>query len=776
MNNQEDFHNKLIKKKKSSAAADEIREEQAEQKKSSSTTSATTGDIANYRKKEKISILAAQEKEGLQERSRKRCRDGQDYFLSDGDDGGEDADYYDYGHKKRTYDQKEKNTKQLANKDDEEGFNKLAKKEKDRQRKSKHRDIARKERGEGKSDQDSNLIGSHLDEENYCTNLVKGLDIALADKASRDAINSNIANQQRDEQGDFDLDTKIIDETATSAKKQPTSRPNEVSSLNVIGKDSTNLTSGMMMSYLTRLESIKNEPELSCLPDDNREKKSQVELTEPAPKEKNAYPPAIPQTGAPYTFKKEVVPFTPFTSISGKSDHFPQGAVEAGIFMSHGGFSRAINDDVHATFADHPEKEPPFPVKLHRILSNPEFSDIICWLPHGRSWRVLKPKAFEEKIIPMYFRHAKYASFMRQVNGWGFKRMTQGPDHNSYYHELFVSGMQHLCYKMRRLTKGRVDGDPDYTPAATRQLNMAASLPDHKGQNLNTIINTSNTMVNPSFLYRTSPGNIYDSNGFQDHANSIPRSFPYITNHAGDTIVNSRLNELEKNKFPNSLLQQLQHNLNTGQGQLSTSNLNMATRNLQGLQQRREELLSQIGQLVENNNTILFGSGAQGSNRNTDIGMLNMNTINSNSSHLQNFTNSNLMGYHSNHGIDPNRWVGIQQMTTRFGGSEGPTFFQGNALHNVAGYDTHYPDSNVTNRFRNELGNNLWNLNHQQLLLQSAIGGDSMNHSLGLGGLDYNQITGIMKANNLLIRQQGDSSKSPSGNPSNGSNESTGQI
>ena len=61
-------------------------------------------------------------------------------------------------------------------------------------------------------------------------------------------------------------------------------------------------------------------------------------------------------------------------------------------------------------------KDPPFPVKLHRILSNPDYSDFISWLPHGRSWRVLKPKAFEEKIVPRYFRHTKYASFMRQVS------------------------------------------------------------------------------------------------------------------------------------------------------------------------------------------------------------------------------------------------------------------------------------------------------------------------------------------------------------------------
>ena len=77
-----------------------------------------------------------------------------------------------------------------------------------------------------------------------------------------------------------------------------------------------------------------------------------------------------------------------------------------------------------------------FPAKLHEILSRTDISDIISWAPHGRAWRVLKPKAFEEKIIPKYFRHCKYNSFTRQVNGWGFRRITQGPDHNAYFHEV----------------------------------------------------------------------------------------------------------------------------------------------------------------------------------------------------------------------------------------------------------------------------------------------------------------------------------------------------
>jgi hypothetical protein len=74
-------------------------------------------------------------------------------------------------------------------------------------------------------------------------------------------------------------------------------------------------------------------------------------------------------------------------------------------------------------FGSNGTKEPPFPLKLHQILSNPEHEECICWLPHGKSWRILKPSSFEQIVIPLYFRHAKYASFMRQVNGWGFKRV-----------------------------------------------------------------------------------------------------------------------------------------------------------------------------------------------------------------------------------------------------------------------------------------------------------------------------------------------------------------
>lgn len=78
-----------------------------------------------------------------------------------------------------------------------------------------------------------------------------------------------------------------------------------------------------------------------------------------------------------------------------------------------------------------------FPVKLHKILNDPSYSEIITWMPHGRSWKALNIQALESEVLPKFFNHTHYASFMRQVNGWGFRRFpSTSQDHHCYYHEV----------------------------------------------------------------------------------------------------------------------------------------------------------------------------------------------------------------------------------------------------------------------------------------------------------------------------------------------------
>lgn len=112
-----------------------------------------------------------------------------------------------------------------------------------------------------------------------------------------------------------------------------------------------------------------------------------------------------------------------------------------------------------------PGRVPNFPAKMMAILSRPELSDIVTWLDHGRGWKVLKPRELEAKVLPTYFEHSKFSSFIRQANGWGFRRLTQGRDRNSYYNELFLRGLPHLCKDMKRHgVSEKQAADPGHEP------------------------------------------------------------------------------------------------------------------------------------------------------------------------------------------------------------------------------------------------------------------------------------------------------------------------
>jgi len=94
-----------------------------------------------------------------------------------------------------------------------------------------------------------------------------------------------------------------------------------------------------------------------------------------------------------------------------------------------------------------------FPTKLYALLSQPQLSHIIAWMPHGRSWKVLKPRVFETSVLPVFFESDNYHSFNRVINAWSFRRKSTGPDRGSYFHELFLRGKPHLQKYMRRLPR-----------------------------------------------------------------------------------------------------------------------------------------------------------------------------------------------------------------------------------------------------------------------------------------------------------------------------------
>jgi len=95
----------------------------------------------------------------------------------------------------------------------------------------------------------------------------------------------------------------------------------------------------------------------------------------------------------------------------------------------------------------------PFPLRLHQMLDDVEnagLMHIVSWRSHGRAFIVHNREEFVDRVLPVYFQQNKFASFQRQLNLYGFCRISTGRDKGVYYHESFLKGRQLLTTQMTR--------------------------------------------------------------------------------------------------------------------------------------------------------------------------------------------------------------------------------------------------------------------------------------------------------------------------------------
>lgn len=101
-----------------------------------------------------------------------------------------------------------------------------------------------------------------------------------------------------------------------------------------------------------------------------------------------------------------------------------------------------------------------FPFRLHNMLDDAERSGhahIVSWCPGGDSFKIHKPAKLIN-VLQKYFRQSKFKSFLRQLQGYNFKRITRGKDQGVVSHPLFLRGRRSVSTLMRRK---RVGPKPD---------------------------------------------------------------------------------------------------------------------------------------------------------------------------------------------------------------------------------------------------------------------------------------------------------------------------
>ncbi|XP_030644663.1 heat shock factor protein 1 isoform X4 [Chanos chanos] len=102
---------------------------------------------------------------------------------------------------------------------------------------------------------------------------------------------------------------------------------------------------------------------------------------------------------------------------------------------------------------------PAFLTKLWTLVEDPETDSLICWSPSGTSFHVFDQGRFSKEVLPKYFKHNNMASFVRQLNMYGFRKVVhieQGglvkpeKDDTEFQHPFFIRGQEHLLENIKR--------------------------------------------------------------------------------------------------------------------------------------------------------------------------------------------------------------------------------------------------------------------------------------------------------------------------------------
>ncbi|XP_072911257.1 heat shock factor protein 1 isoform X7 [Hemitrygon akajei] len=107
----------------------------------------------------------------------------------------------------------------------------------------------------------------------------------------------------------------------------------------------------------------------------------------------------------------------------------------------------------------HGSNVPAFLTKLWTLIEDPDTNEFICWSASGNSFHVFDQGRFAKEVLPKYFKHNNMASFVRQLNMYGFRKVVnieQGGlvkpemDDTEFQHMYFIRGKEHLLENIKR--------------------------------------------------------------------------------------------------------------------------------------------------------------------------------------------------------------------------------------------------------------------------------------------------------------------------------------
>ncbi|KAI6686007.1 hypothetical protein NL676_031920 [Syzygium grande] len=90
----------------------------------------------------------------------------------------------------------------------------------------------------------------------------------------------------------------------------------------------------------------------------------------------------------------------------------------------------------------------PFLSKCYEMVEDEAADPIISWGSAGDTFVIWDITQFTLQLLPHYFKHSNFSSFMRQLNIYGFRKVDS--DRWEFANDQFVKGQKHLLKNIRR--------------------------------------------------------------------------------------------------------------------------------------------------------------------------------------------------------------------------------------------------------------------------------------------------------------------------------------